>query len=805
MNFFKKIATLSTDELKSVASLCGGAALLVAIALVLSGSLPFLPQSWRVAISETGATSNAAAAAYWPYVYSGNGSGPACGTASGPDDTAQSGFPVPHACPVITSLNSGACYPLSYGCSNGSYPEIGPYSCLYWGTGTIGVASLSTNPTTGVAAYTRQDGQSGVSGSLAASSGTTLSLNWSCQDYQNGATAEAHSENYCSASGSGGWTTGTISDNVSVTGPGVSISSGALIGSTDVTLSGASGSTLTYTVACKLVSTVKGTMTLQVTISNILISANPQTVTPGGSSTVSYQTESVDSNSCTVAGPSGTIMTSIPAPIWTQRTISGSYAWNGIASSADGIKLVAVSGGGYLYTSADSGVIWVQRTISGSYAWSGVASSADGIKLVAVNNGGYVYTSADSGLTWTQQSVSGSYAWSGVASSADGTKLVAVSNGGTIYTGVYNGTSWAWTQQSVSAAYAWNSVASSADGTKLVVGSNGSYIYTSTDSGATWTQQTAPGARYWHGIASSADGTKIVTASGGSGYYVYTYQNDYGTVSGAYNATNITSPQTYTISCTLNGNLVSASTTVRAANLPTATISINGGANGANQTAYAGDSVTVTATYATSSGDTLAASAINGTDQINSVPCAAVTPYNVSCWTQPDATKTYTFTPVAGTYSFYAAAKTTLYTTFNNYKSVTLTVLNQDLCTDIAGTQNSVPSGCQTPSPSPGVCIPASKTYDSSSGSCVLLPSVISAFSVTPTRVRKNTPTTVTFTWSGSNLPAEGCSISGTSISGATSPRTASITVAQNTVYTLTCGTATKQATVGLIPSVREI
>ena len=297
----------------------------------------------------------------------------------------------------------------------------------------------------------------------------------------------------------------------------------------------------------------------------------------------------------------------------------------------------------------------------------------------------------------------------------------------------------------------------------------------------------------------------MVTAAGGSRYYVYTYQNDYGTVSGAYNATNITSPQTYTISCTLNGNLVSASTTVRAANLPTATISINGGANGANQTAYAGDSVTVTATYATSSGDTLAASAINGTDQINSVPCAAVTPYNVSCWTQPDATKTYTFTPVAGTYSFYAAAKTTLYTTFNNYKSVTLTVLNQDLCTDIAGTQNSVPSGCQTPSPSPGVCIPASKTYDSSSGSCVLLPSVISAFSVTPTRVRKNTPTSVTFTWSGSNLPAEGCSISGTSISGATSPRTASITVAQNTVYTLTCGTATKQATVGLIPSVREI
>lgn len=64
MDFFKKLKRLSREELKTVASLCAGTALLIAVALVLSGSLPFLPQSWKLAINnihQTTSTANAAA------------------------------------------------------------------------------------------------------------------------------------------------------------------------------------------------------------------------------------------------------------------------------------------------------------------------------------------------------------------------------------------------------------------------------------------------------------------------------------------------------------------------------------------------------------------------------------------------------------------------------------------------------------------------------------------------------------------------------------------------------------------------
>lgn len=148
------------------------------------------------------------------------------------------------------------------------------------------------------------------------------------------------------------------------------------------------------------------------------------------------------------------------------------HAWTDIASSADGTRLVAVSsvsGGGVIvsddpeeidttgsgiYTSADSGATWVERSIpSGAeHDWTAVASSADGVNLVAVSSinysysGGYypssnfgafggdsstagrIYTSSDSGATWVERSVPSEHdhSWTSVASSADGAKLVVV-------------------------------------------------------------------------------------------------------------------------------------------------------------------------------------------------------------------------------------------------------------------------------------------------------------------------------------------------------------------------------------------
>jgi hypothetical protein len=197
---------------------------------------------------------------------------------------------------------------------------------------------------------------------------------------------------------------------------------------------------------------------------------------------------------------------------WTPRDLGRN--WRAVASSSDGTKLVAVTGGGKIYTSTDSGVTWTPRAFDGN--WNCVASSADGTKLVAVGTF-ILYTSTDSGLTWTLRNSSKD--WAFVASSADGTKLVAAVAAEKIYTSTDSGVTWTARD---SDRY-WTSVASSADGTKLVacaislIGGIGDKIYTSTDSGVTWTPRDS--IRNWQAVASSSDGTKLVAAEGGGQIY----------------------------------------------------------------------------------------------------------------------------------------------------------------------------------------------------------------------------------------------------------------------------------------------
>lgn len=186
--------------------------------------------------------------------------------------------------------------------------------------------------------------------------------------------------------------------------------------------------------------------------------------------------------------------------LWTAQ--ESARSWQGVASSADGQRLVAVVRGGAIYTSTDAGVSWTPRDAARN--WWGVASSADGSRLVAVENGGQVYTSADAGLTWTpRDSVRN---WYAVASSSDGTMLVAVAFNGQIYTSSDAGVTWVPRDSSRS----WDAVASSADGTKLVATEDFGHIYVSTDSGVTWTPHES--FRQWDAVASSSDGMSLVAA-----------------------------------------------------------------------------------------------------------------------------------------------------------------------------------------------------------------------------------------------------------------------------------------------------
>lgn len=209
-----------------------------------------------------------------------------------------------------------------------------------------------------------------------------------------------------------------------------------------------------------------------------------------------------------------------PAQTWTQTGMTNTSFWRSISCSADGSRLVALSGSipyaQGIYTSADSGATWTSNNVPAVEWWS-VASSADGTKLIAAASysGSGIFTSTNSGATWVSNSVPGS-GWFSVASSADGTKLVAVAGGGQalgpICTTTNSGGN--WTSNQVPPNY-WMSVASSADGARLVALAVNNY-YTSTNSGSTWVSNGIPSVT-WGSVASSADGTKLVAAVIASG------------------------------------------------------------------------------------------------------------------------------------------------------------------------------------------------------------------------------------------------------------------------------------------------
>lgn len=85
-------------------------------------------------------------------------------------------------------------------------------------------------------------------------------------------------------------------------------------------------------------------------------------------------------------------------------TSAPAASWYGVASSADGSKLVAVVSGGSIYTSTNSGSSWISNNAP-IKSWSSVASSADGNNVVAAIHEGPIYTSTNGGMTWMSNNV----------------------------------------------------------------------------------------------------------------------------------------------------------------------------------------------------------------------------------------------------------------------------------------------------------------------------------------------------------------------------------------------------------------
>ena len=133
------------------------------------------------------------------------------------------------------------------------------------------------------------------------------------------------------------------------------------------------------------------------------------------------------------AAPGAVLGSGIRGPTgrsWTQQTTSGVRPWNGIACDATCTKLVAVGtgvSGELAYTSTDSGATWTGHAGSLFAGYQGVVSSSDGTKLVAVALDLYIQTSDDSGVTWTDQpGSSAEMTWWGVACDLTCTKVAAI-------------------------------------------------------------------------------------------------------------------------------------------------------------------------------------------------------------------------------------------------------------------------------------------------------------------------------------------------------------------------------------------
>ena len=214
-----------------------------------------------------------------------------------------------------------------------------------------------------------------------------------------------------------------------------------------------------------------------------------------------------------------------------------------IASSFDGNKLVACSGGGFgglVYTSGDGGATW-QSSLGLADSWVSVASSADGsIFLANPRIGGGLCESTNSGATWSTPPLGFPVVGGPVACSADGSKIAQVYGGYSSPVPVNGNYPTRVNASGGSSPVAnWTCLASSSSGASLIAGAgtppgigivivggtagtsgtaSGGQIYVSPDYGATWNAH-GPN-QNWTSVATSADGTKLAAVATNSPIYI---------------------------------------------------------------------------------------------------------------------------------------------------------------------------------------------------------------------------------------------------------------------------------------------
>ncbi len=227
-------------------------------------------------------------------------------------------------------------------------------------------------------------------------------------------------------------------------------------------------------------------------------------------------------------GSAGPVYVSTNAGQTWEQSAAPVLQWTAVAFAGDGTRLLAAgydpNKGGVVYASTDLGQTWWLLFSSldlGSLVR--IASSSDGARLVATGGflgGGFLYTSTNSGVAWTKSTILPDC----VAISADGMRMVAVDSVA-VWASQDGGASWAqtWdgTQDLPSSLVSLVSAAMSADGARLVGVDNSAQVYSSSDLGSNWIRSWGP-AEHLQAISGSRDGTRLVTTAAGGGIYIST-------------------------------------------------------------------------------------------------------------------------------------------------------------------------------------------------------------------------------------------------------------------------------------------
>ena len=122
-----------------------------------------------------------------------------------------------------------------------------------------------------------------------------------------------------------------------------------------------------------------------------------------------------------------------------------------VSSSYNGAKLAAGTGSWDFGQFSNGAVLYI-KVASGIFNWKkvarkpnflSIATSSDGLKLVAAMGYGGIHTSKDGGLTWTKTSApsdwigTGRFHWQRIASSSNGSIIFAATGYGTSYGTMY--------------------------------------------------------------------------------------------------------------------------------------------------------------------------------------------------------------------------------------------------------------------------------------------------------------------------------------------------------------------------------